>query len=269
MADAPLSGLTIVITRPSGQAAPTVAALRAAGAAVLEFPVLDIAPVDAKAPQLPAPAYAAIFVSANAVQHGAELLRDLKPDSPSLVAFAVGNATAAALREAGFENVVSPQQNSDSEGLLALPQLQSERVRGQHIVLVRGKSAGGGRKLLEDTLSARGAAMHVIECYARRMATPTSAQRAGLLAALRASGKLAVMVLSVETLDNLLEVMNDADPDGAGRLKSVTMLVPHARVAAAAQRRGFRNVVEVPLSTDALIAALSGLEPPVFAGPRG
>jgi uroporphyrinogen-III synthase len=260
MADAPLAGLTIVITRPPEQAAPTVHALRAAGAAVLEYPVLDIVAIAATPPRLGKGAYAAIFVSANAVQHGTALVRDIARHSPALIVFAIGNATAAALREAGFENVVSPQQSSDSEGLLALLQLQTEQVKGQHVVLVRGKSAGGGRKLIEETLSARGAGVHAVECYERRVATPSSEQGAALLAALQSPRKPAVMALSVETLDNLLDTLTGVDRAAGDLLRSATLLVPHARVAAAARERGFANVVEVPLSTEPLIAALTTLK---------
>lgn len=269
MAEAPLAGLTIAITRPSGQAAPVVRALREAGAAVLEFPVLDIVPVAAAAPVLPVGACAAIFVSANAVQHGAALVRDIVGASPALAVLAVGKATEAALHDAGFEDVVSPQQSNDSEGLLALRQLQSGQVKGQHIVLVRGKSAGGGRRLIEETLSARGAAVHAIECYERRVATPSPEQGAALLAALRSTRKPAVMAMSVETLANLQETLAGIDNGAGNLLSSAVLLVPHARVASAARDRGFANVIEVPLSTEALLAALKILKPRLVAGTPG
>jgi len=269
MADAPLAGLTIALTRPPEQAVSTVRALRAVGATVLEYPVLDIVAIAAAPPKLPAPAYAAIFVSANAVQHGAALVRDIARTSPGLLVFAIGNATATALRDAGFENVVSPQQSSDSEGLLALSQLQSGQVKGQHIVLVRGGSTGGGRKLIEETLAGRGAGTHAIECYERRVAAPSPEQRAALLAALQAPRKPAVMALSVETLENLLDTMTGIDSGAGNLLRSAVLLVPHARIAAAARERGFANVVEVPLSTEALIAALITLKPQLVVVPSG
>ena len=43
----PLRGLTLVVTRPRVQAARTAAALREAGADVIEFPALAIAPINA------------------------------------------------------------------------------------------------------------------------------------------------------------------------------------------------------------------------------
>ena len=65
------------------------------------------------------------------------------------------------------------------------------------------------------------------------------------------------MVLSVETLDHL----QDALPNHISLLKSAWLLVPHARVAAAARARGFVQVAEVPLSSAAMLAALETLKP--------
>ena len=169
--------------------------------------------------------------------------------------FAIGQATADALRAAGFEHVVSPQQSIDSEGLIALQELQSDKVQGQHVVLVRGTSRDGGRKIIEEALRARGATVTPIECYTRRAATPSIEQHAALIAALTSPRKPAIMVLSVETLDHL----QDALPDQLSLVKSAWLLVPHARVAAIAHARGFANVAEVPLSSGAMVAALEEL----------
>jgi uroporphyrinogen-III synthase len=123
--------------------------------------------------------------------------------------------------------------------------------------------------LIEETLSDRGAGIHAIECYERRVAAPSPEQRAALLAALQAQRKPAVMALSVETLENLLAALADVDPRAGTWLRSAVLLVPHPRVAAAARERGFANVVEVPLSTEALIAALITLKPHLVAVPSG
>ncbi|MCY7388854.1 MAG: uroporphyrinogen-III synthase, partial [Burkholderiales bacterium] len=119
-----LQGLNLVVTRPLAQAARTAQMLRAAGADVIEFPVLDIASIDATlaASEL-ASASAIIFVSANAVDHGVPLVRGAGGASVGMEIFAIGRATAAALAQAGFKHVVSPQQSIDSEGLLAMSQL--------------------------------------------------------------------------------------------------------------------------------------------------
>ena len=111
-AELPLRGLTLVVTRPHLQAARTALALREAGAAVIEFPVLDIAPVAATlaATEL-ASASGLIFVSANAVAYGVPALRCAGEIPAGAKIFAIGRATATALADAGFSDVVSPQRN--------------------------------------------------------------------------------------------------------------------------------------------------------------
>ena len=253
---APLSGLTIIVTRPQSQTAPLAHALREAGAGVIVYPVLEIAPLAASiAPQPLARASAIIFVSINAVEHGLPVLCAAGTINAKTCVMAIGSATATALRNAAIERVVSPQQSIDSEGLLALPQLQ--QVQGQLIILVRGKSTAGGRTLIEQTLTDRGATVTALECYERRNLQPTPAQRAALLAALAQANPCAVMALSVETLDSL----RDSLADQAAALTMTPLLVPHPRVASAAAARGFTHVFEVPMSAAELVPALAALKP--------
>lgn len=253
---APLSGLTIIVTRPQSQAVETVCALREAGAAVIEYPVLQIVPLAAEiAPAQLARAAAIIFVSVNAVEHGLPVLREAGPIAAETCAMAIGHATATALRNAAIERVVSPQQSIDSEGLLALPQLQ--QVQGQLIILIRGKSTAGGRTLIEQTLTDRGATVTALECYERRNLQPAPAQRDTLLAAITRANPCAVMALSVETLDSL----RDSLADQAAALAMTPLLVPHPRVASAAAARGFTRIFETPMSAAKLVPALAALKP--------
>lgn len=252
----PLSGLTIVVTRPRRQAESTARTLRAAGASVIELPVLEIVPIAcAIDADTLAQAYAAIFVSANAVENGLPCLRENGGLPDKIRIASIGHATTCALNKAGFVDVVSPQQSIDSEGLLAMPQLQEEQVKGQHVILVRGKSAAGGRKLLEESLSARGAKVVVAECYERREWVPPRTQIESLIDTLKSN--FAVMALSVETLDSLMKLFVRHE----SWLKSAWLLVPHARVAAAASARKFMHVAEIGMSADALIPALIQLKP--------
>ena len=251
----PLSGITIVVTRPRRQGESTARALRGAGASVIELPVLEITKVSCQVDAgALAKAYAVIFVSANAVEYGLPCLHENGGPPPGALMVSIGHATTRALTEAGIAAVVSPQQSIDSEGLLAMPQLQQARVNGQHVVLVRGKSATGGRKLLEETLAARGARVLVLECYERRDVLPSPGQIESLVKSMKSN--FAMMALSVETLDSLMKAF-------AGRetlLQSAWLLVPHARVAAAARARHFARVVEVGMSAEALIPALTQLK---------
>ena len=234
--------------------------LRSAGATVIEMPVLEIAPVDCFIDAgLLSRIGLAIFVSANAVEHGVPCLRRNGGLPRDCVTAAIGHATARALIDAGFADVVSPQQSMDSEGLLAMPSLQAAEVQGQHVLLVRGKSGTGGRKLLEDVLAARGAKVTVVDCYERRELVPPAEHIETLIETMKSN--FAVMALSVETLDNLMKVFSAHET----LLKSAWLLVPHARVAAAARSREFTRVAEVEMSAGALIPALIKLKPCINA----
>ena len=256
-AEAPLQGVTLIVTRPRGQAARSAAALCAAGAEVITFPVLDIAPIEASltATDL-ASASAIIFVSANAVAYGVPVLRRAGDIPATTEIFAIGRATAAALSDAGFTDVLSPNSSIDSEGLLAMRELH--RVDGRHIILVKGVSELGGRRLLEQTLVARGAHVNVLECYRRAPHMPDAAALAALKKSF-ASGRVhGCFALSVETLDSLMNIFSTMNISPQSQ---IVLLVPNPRVADAARTHGFSRIAEVPLADSEMIAALIGLKP--------
>ena len=93
-------------------------------------------------------------------------------------AVAVPKAEKAAGREA------VPDTRFDSEGLLALPELNA--VAGRRVVIFRGEE---GRRLLAQTLAARGAQVHEVVCYRRR----TAVDQAPRLVAWLAAGAIAVL----------------------------------------------------------------------------
>ena len=253
----PLHGLTLVVTRPASQAKRTAFILREAGATAIEFPVLDIAPIEASLMVRDLEtADAFIFVSANAVEFGVPAVRRTGAFPDAAEIFAIGRATAAALNEAGFANVVSPQQSIDSEGLLALPQLRTGM--GRHIILVKGQSERGGRRLLDETLTARGAQVTTLECYRRAPLMPDSSAREALRESLVAGDVHACFAMSTETLESLMNVfsMMNISPQS-----KIALLVPHARVAEAARASGFDRIEEVPMAESELIARLTALKP--------
>ena len=257
----PLQGLTLVVTRPREQAARTASTLRKAGADIIEFPVLDIAPIEASlAPRDMASALGIIFVSANAVAHGMPVIKRASAGiaAPDIQIFAIGRATATALIDAGLQNVVSPQQSIDSEGLLALPQLHT--VEGRHIILVKGQSELGGRTVLEQTLTARGARVTVLECYRRAPIVPTLAAQKSLQESLASDRVHGCFALSVETLDSLMNIFAIMQISPQTRMGMV-LLVSHSRVADAARARGFDKITEVPMADVALTATLAKLKP--------
>lgn len=95
------SGL-VLMTRPLADDGATADALRRAGFAVMEAPVLEIVDTDAPLPD-PAPYDGLIFSSANGVRSLSR--RSPQPDWFSKTAYAVGEGTAEAARAAGFIDV--------------------------------------------------------------------------------------------------------------------------------------------------------------------
>jgi len=251
-----LAGLNIVVTRPREQAAQLAQRIAQAGGKVILFPLLEISPVSD--PRLLRELVArlhefnlAIFISPNAVRYGMEAIRaagvSLSP-SPSpasgrreLKIATVGQGSAKALRDLGVQEIIAPQDRFDSEALLAVPELQN--VKGWRVVIFRGD---GGRELLGDTLKARGATVEYAACYQR--AKPQ--QDAG---ALLAADPHAITVTSSEALGYLWDML---DEPGRTRLAAVPLFVPHARIAEAAQRLGWRNVIPTAGGDDGLFSGL-------------
>lgn len=244
----PLAGRTILVTRPAHQAGRLAQKVAAAGGEAFVFPALGIEPVAAdrlvEGLAYLAAADIVIFVSPNAAQFGMAAIHAGGGLSGALRVFAVGPGTARALAAQGVEGAIAPD-GQDSEALLALPDLQA--VAGRRVVIVRGV---GGRPLMADTLRARGADVHFMECYRR---TCPHADPAPLLARWQAEGIDAVTVASAETLHNLATLLGEP----GGRLLAATPLfAPHEKIAEAARRFGIAHVIATPGGDDGLLDGL-------------
>ena len=242
----PLAGLNIVVTRPRDQAAQLAQRIAQAGGTAILFPLLEISPPADPQPlrEIAARLHEfnlAIFISPNAVRYGMEAIRAADTLPAQLKIATVGQGSAKALRDFGVRKIIAPQDRFDSETLLELPELQN--VQDWRVVIFRGD---GGRELLGDTLKARGASVEYAECY--RRAKPQ--QDVG---ALLAAHPHAITVTSSEALGYLWNML---DEQGRTRLSSVPLFAPHARIAEAAQRLGWRNVVPTAGGDDGLLSGL-------------
>jgi uroporphyrinogen-III synthase len=255
-----LRGLGVLLTRPLVQAQRTAAALRDTGARVFILPALEITPVDSS-PQLDAVLARArdadwvVFISANAVEHGLPQIARTGGTGGQTRIAAIGAATRAALVAGGYAEVVMPLAGNDSEALLAHPDLQ--HVTGQHIIIVRGQSEGGGRRLLGETLSRRGATVHFAECYLRAKPQPDPASLESLLASWKIGEVDAVQVMSVETLENLVSLIAER---GLALLCNTCLLAPHRRIAQAAHALGCSDTRVCGLDDAQLIACLAAIK---------
>jgi uroporphyrinogen-III synthase len=250
--NAPLHGLTIVVTRPAAQAEPFLELATQAGARCIAFPTLAIERLsvpDSVADEVARTSWDwAIYTSTNAVDAACEAFGGRLPSARRSAA--VGRATARALERRGITVVLRPDA-ANSEGLLASDDLQA--VAGANVLLVKGL---GGRDLLLETLASRGAQVRPLHVYRRTRGEPGLQARAELHAVLvDAERRLVVVVTSAEVLDALLQLVDDAD---AQVLRSRPLLLPGPRVAAAARRLGWRGpLVEAATAEDtAMLRAL-------------
>lgn len=144
---------------------------------------------------------------------------------------AVGSGTASALRRAGIPDVRAPTR-MDSEGLLALPELQ--HVRDQKIGLV---TAPEGRDLLTTTLTERGAYLLRAEVYRRE----PIALAASALESLRAMSAPACLLLS--SGGALSQVLERLPADLTPRFREITVIAASARLMQQAHDAGFGDIV--------------------------
>jgi uroporphyrinogen-III synthase len=187
-----------------------------------------------------------IFVSANAVRFGAELLEQRR----DVALAALGPATARALNQAGYRVAVQPEEGIDSEALLRHPRLRS--AAGKRFLLVKGE---GGRAFLEEELKRRGGEVVAVEVYRRVRARPSEQELAALAAELEADAVQAITVTSVEVGEGLLAL---ATPELHAAFERIVWVVPGERVAAALRERGVRAPLLIAASAEdqALVAAL-------------
>lgn len=249
----PLKGLGILITRPAQQAQRLAKLIEQHGGKAIRFPTVEILhPADYGAlnesiARLDESAIA-IFVSINAVNATFNFIRTQHGNFPPGVSvLCVGRASAKALRDVGVDNPIWPRERFDSEGLLALPEL--EDVRGKRIVIFRGD---GGRELLGSILTERGARVQYVECYrrARPRSDTTSLLRQWI------SGEIHVIcVTSIDGLRNLYDLVGESERP---RLVNTPVVVVGQRIANVCRELGFLTepIVAAEVSDEAIVAAI-------------
>ena len=167
------------------------------------------------------------------------LLRSFPRESDGWLA--VGAGTAAALRRAGVGPVWSPRR-MDSDGLLALPQLQE--IDGCRVGLV---TAPGGRGVLAPALQARGATVIRADVYQR---VPVVLSPRALETVRRLTVPAVIALSSSEALQRVLDA---APEDIARQLRMLAVAAASERLAAVAREGGFTRIV-VARSARPLIA---------------
>ncbi len=230
------------------------ALIEQSGGIPIRFPVLDIIPAELnekiKSILNALQHYQWLFfVSTNAVNFALRA-NNGKIDIPQHVDIvAVGQATAKALRNAGLNVDLVPEQGFNTEAILSMPQLQT--LNGQSCLIVRGQ---GGRELLAQTLEERGAQVYYLELYWRIMPEIDT----GPVERLLHQNKLDVITItSGEALKNLLKML---DSSVHHQLLATPLAVISQRIRQLAIELGFKQVFvsEQPADTALVKAIVNG-----------
>ncbi|KFL36228.1 uroporphyrinogen-III synthase [Arenimonas donghaensis] len=225
-----LAGWYVISLRPSGSHAPVRHAATTLGARTLSISTLALRPLPAGAALQAALACPLVIVTSPAAVQFARRQLPLvaRPGQPWL---ALGEATARALQRAGIDEVRVPDDGTDSEALLALPELQPPP---SSVGLV---TAPGGRGLIAETLAQRGSEIHRANVYRREPLHP----RAGRLRMLRKLPRQsALLVSSQEAFDGLWRRLDEACRE-AVRVRPA--VASSARLAAHLAGLGFQAIV--------------------------
>ncbi|ABI59294.1 uroporphyrinogen-III synthase [Nitrosomonas eutropha] len=245
-----LAGKSILITRPLHQAGNLAARIKGLGGEPWLFPVLEISDSENKQPLLDMIARLddfdlAVFVSPNAVERVMPLVHAERRWPEHVRVATVGKGSARALEHHGIPAVIVPEDGSDSEALLRVPQLQI--MQGKRIIIFRGN---GGRKLLGDTLRDRGASVDYVECYRRHR---PEVDPLPLLKYWHDNGIQAVVISSSEGLDNLFDMIGKT---GQQLLRATAVFTAHDRIECKARELGIRKIYRTPLGDEGTVQGL-------------
>jgi len=202
----PLFGLGIVVTRPEAQAGELNDLLTAAGARVIPFPVIaiappeDMTPLDTAMERLPSYHWL-IFTSANGVVAFFRRLREKGKDVRDLKGIriaTIGPATAAAIEARGLSVDLVPE-SFISEGVVA--DFSKEDLKGCRILLPRAAEA---RNVIPEGLTQQGAKVDAVVAYR----TVRTEKQASELTNLFVGGKInCITFTSPSTVTHFLEIM--------------------------------------------------------------
>ncbi|MBT6579431.1 MAG: uroporphyrinogen-III synthase [Cellvibrionales bacterium] len=254
--------MRVLVTRPAGQADRLVDVLEDAGITVSCLPLLHLKAVTEaekiaaikKQLLLLSQQDFVIFISSNAVKYTAEFLaqHDLKWPS-SLPCIPIGGATAKAIEDLGWLldrvdecingriNKCDTESSNEEEKKLSaysseklLVELSQRDVGEKRITIFRGE---GGRELLADNLTSRGASVAYCEMYKRQHPNYSSEQFEQALG----QNLAAILFASGETLENFYRHIQRDELQVM--VEDVPMIVPSERIKNLAEHKGFNNIL--------------------------
>ena len=234
---AALQNKTILITRPESLAEPLLQRIKDAGGIAHYYPVIRITSTD-NPPNLTSIINnlssfdIAIFISPTSVQKTLDKINSL-PEK--LLLAVIGKSTEAMLKKFGYTAQIIPEE-FNSESLLQHPSFNQNSIINKSIIIFRGV---GGRDLLGDELTQRGAQITYAETYKREKNPLPSLTTEEL------SNIDALAVTSNEGLQNLFDLT-----DNKSKLIELPIIVPGKRAQQLAEKLGFNKIIPAINATD-------------------
>lgn len=245
-----LEHLTILVTRPPPEGEILCQRITAINGIAIYLPTIEIIP--------PADMTAfnerigrlvqydwLIFVSKQAVYQSIEAIKKAEKPFPAHVRVAaIGCGTAEVLKKQGLPVDIYPESDWRSEGLLELPDFQ--QLKQKKIALISGE---GGRPLLAEQLTSRGALVTRIMAYRRCLPTIDLQKYIDILP------KIDIIVCtSNEIMQNLKIVLQTR---GWDLLRTTPVMVVSDRMAHFANDLGFQKIILAKnASHDAIMSTL-------------
>lgn len=253
----------VLASRPVEQNRQWQQTLEQAGFAVLNIPLMEIAALtDEESVQriknriMELDRYdGMIFVSQNAVAKAFDWIENYWPQLPAGMRFyAVGKKTAEAIEQriarlGGFiaGQTIYAEGAMDSEALLARL-MQHGDLNNRHFLICRGV---GGRPVLGEELTRKGARVNFCELYRRRL--PAGAADKVACEVFDPARDM-LTIFSGETLDNLISVFENVH---LAVWRDIPIVVPGERVAEKARTSFTRIIIAENATDEAMLSALT------------
>lgn len=226
--------MRILNTRPIEHAQTLTDAIHAAHGISVALPTLSIQPTTEWLETLPGlnSIQQALFVSKPAIYYFFSQLSQAHIAWPSLLPITVlGQGSAEALADFGFTAQHIPSL-ADSEHVLRMAHLQ--HIQNQSILIVKGQ---GGRPLIEDTLTQRGAQVYPVVVYQRQLPEKNPL---AINAVWQNDAVDIILFTSQQAMEQLFMLMGDA----AHRwIQAKPCVVISQRLAKAATELGIKTII--------------------------
>lgn len=233
--------MAILVTRPDERGKQLTDLLHQAGRVALHLPLFtfesgkELESLPGKLNRLKSGSYV-FLVSKSAVDFSVKTLKEIGFHwREDLQYFTVGQRTAQHFSCQSEQPVRYPIEQENSEGLLALPQMQ--QLNGKQILILRGN---GGREYFTEQAEKRGATVEIVECYRRELISYDNDEQRSIF---KRSGVDTLVVTSLEILHALIEFIPESEQNWLKNCKLVTV---SARIADVAKSQGWQTVILSP-----------------------